>query len=110
MHFPDCGYAVRRRLATSVSASGFLLHRADVGDAGVPSGRTRSRAEGLLAGALEFDRVFRAPTPMIADFPVVNRGTEWLVLMPPGLVSEIVVPAWSSAVTDPVRDLRTTCS
>ncbi len=34
-----------------------------------------------------------APTPMIALCPDINRGTEWLVPMPPGLVSEIVVPA-----------------
>ena len=33
-----------------------------------------------------------APTPMIADWPSISRGTEWFVPMPPGLVSEIVVP------------------
>ena len=34
-----------------------------------------------------------APTPMIAHCPAISRGTECLVPMPPGLVSEIVVPA-----------------
>ncbi len=40
-----------------------------------------------------------APTPMMAPWPDCRRGTEWLVPMPPGLVSEIVVPAKSSAVS-----------
>ena len=39
-----------------------------------------------------------APTPMIAPWPFIRRGTEWLVPMPPGLVSEIVVPWKSSTV------------
>ena len=34
-----------------------------------------------------------APTPMMALWPVIRRGMEWTVPMPPGLVSEIVVPA-----------------
>ena len=34
-----------------------------------------------------------APTPMMAVCPAINRGTEWLVPIPPGLVNEIVVPA-----------------
>ena len=40
-----------------------------------------------------------APTPTIVPWPAGSRGTEWLVPMPPGLVSEIVVPAKSSAVS-----------
>ena len=47
-----------------------------------------------------------APTPMIAPCPAVSRGTEWLVPMVPGLVSEIVVPEKSSAVRLPARALR----
>ena len=38
----------------------------------------------------------RAPAPMIAPWPFMSRGTECTVPMPPGLVSEIVVP-WKSA-------------
>ena len=34
-----------------------------------------------------------APTPMIAPCPAISRGTEWTVPIPPGLVSETVVPA-----------------
>jgi hypothetical protein len=34
-----------------------------------------------------------APTPMIVPWPGISRGCEWTVPMPPGLVSEIVVPA-----------------
>ncbi len=34
-----------------------------------------------------------APTPTIAPWPATSRGIEWTVPMPPGLVSEIVVPA-----------------
>ena len=34
-----------------------------------------------------------APTPMMALWPAIRRGTECTVPMPPGLVSEIVVPA-----------------
>ena len=34
-----------------------------------------------------------APTPMIVPWPCISRGTECTVPMPPGLVSEIVVPA-----------------
>ena len=33
-----------------------------------------------------------APTPMIAPWPAVSRGTEWLVPIVPGLVRLIVVP------------------
>ena len=36
------------------------------------------------------------PTPMIAPWPCISRGTEWLVPMVPGLVSVMVVPAKSS--------------
>ena len=34
-----------------------------------------------------------APTPMIVPWPGISRGIECTVPMPPGLVSEIVVPA-----------------
>ena len=34
-----------------------------------------------------------APTPMIVPWPASSRGCECTVPMPPGLVSEIVVPA-----------------
>src|SRR3954447_3578283 len=47
-----------------------------------------------------------APTPMMAPWPAINRGTEWTVPMVPGLVRLIVVPAKSSAVSLPVRALR----
>ena len=51
-----------------------------------------------------------APTPMIAPWPCISRGTEWLVPSVPGLVSEIVVPAKSSPVSAPVRALCTIAS
>ena len=51
-----------------------------------------------------------APTPMMQPWPGISRGTECTVPMPPGLVSEIVVPAKSSAVSAPARALRTTSS
>ena len=34
-----------------------------------------------------------APTPMIAPWPLISRGTECTVPIPPGLVNEMVVPA-----------------
>ena len=34
-----------------------------------------------------------APTPMMVPWPCMSRGIECTVPMPPGLVSEIVVPA-----------------
>ncbi len=40
-----------------------------------------------------------APTPMIAPWPAVSRGTEWLVPIVPGLVRLIVVPEKSSIVS-----------
>lgn len=51
-----------------------------------------------------------APTPMIAPWPACSRGTEWLVPMPPGLVSEMVVPAKSSAVSLLLRAFLTMSS
>ena len=51
-----------------------------------------------------------APTPMIVPWPFISRGTEWLVPMVPGLVSEIVVPWKSSTVSLPSRVRRTTSS
>ena len=47
---------------------------------------------------------------MIAPWPFIRRGTEWLVPMPPGLVSVIVVPWKSSTVSLLSRALRTTSS
>ncbi len=47
-----------------------------------------------------------APTPTIVPCPACSLGTEWFVPMVPGLVSEIVVPAKSSAVSEPPRALR----
>ena len=40
-----------------------------------------------------------APTPMIAPWPFISRGTEWLVPMVPGLVRLTVVP-WKSATVE----------
>ena len=51
-----------------------------------------------------------APAPMIAPWPRIRRGTECSVPMPPGLVSEIVVPAKSPAVSLLSRALRTSAS
>ena len=51
-----------------------------------------------------------APAPMIAPWPTVRRGTEWTVPMPPGFVSEIVVPPKSSTVSLFARALRTRSS
>ena len=51
-----------------------------------------------------------APTPMIAPWPFISRGTEWTVPMPPGLVSVSVVPWKSSTVSLPSRALRTISS
>ena len=48
-----------------------------------------------------------APAPMIAPCPAISRGTECTVPMVPGLVSEIVTPAKSSAVSLPSRARRT---
>ena len=42
----------------------------------------------------------------MAPWPGVNRGTEWLVPIVPGLVSEIVVPVKSSVVSALLRALR----
>jgi hypothetical protein len=51
-----------------------------------------------------------APTPMIAPWPCMSRGTECTVPMVPGLVSEIVVPAKSSTVSLPLRAFLTISS
>ena len=48
-----------------------------------------------------------APTPMIAPWPCIRRGTEWTVPMVPGLVRVIVVPWKSSTVSLLPRALRT---
>src|SRR5215217_8915342 len=40
------------------------------------------------------------PTPMIAPWPCIRRGTEWFVPMVPGLVKVMVVPAKSSRVSE----------
>ena len=50
----------------------------------------------------------RAPAPTMQPWPFIRRGTEWTVPMPPGLVSEIVVP-WKSAAVSllaRVREMR----
>lgn len=41
----------------------------------------------------------RAPAPMMQPWPFIRRGTEWTVPMPPGFVSESVVPAKSPATS-----------
>ncbi len=51
-----------------------------------------------------------APAPTIAPWPCIRRGTECTVPMVPGLVSEIVTPAKSSAVSLPSRARRTMSS
>src|ERR1700753_1300970 len=51
-----------------------------------------------------------APTPMMAPWPGISRGTECSVPMVPGLVSEIVVPWKSVTVSVPARVLRNTSS
>ena len=51
-----------------------------------------------------------APTPMMAPWPGMRRGTECSVPIVPGLVSEIVVPWKSATVSLPLRALRTTSS
>ncbi len=48
-----------------------------------------------------------APTPMMAPWPFISRGTEWLVPMVPGLVSEMVVPWKSSTPSLLLRALTT---
>ena len=50
------------------------------------------------------------PTPMIAPWPFISRGTECTVPMPPGLVSDIVVPWKSGTVSLLSRALRTMSS
>ena len=52
----------------------------------------------------------RAPTPMIAPWPDISRGTEWTVPIVPGLVKVIVVPWKSSTASLLLRALRTTSS
>ena len=51
-----------------------------------------------------------APTPMIAPWPFISRGTECWVPMPPGLVRLIVVPWKSETSSLPSRALRTMSS
>ena len=51
-----------------------------------------------------------APTPMMAPWPGIRRGTECSVPIVPGLVREIVVPWKSATVSLPLRALRTTSS
>ncbi len=50
------------------------------------------------------------PTPMIAPWPFIRRGTEWLVPIVPGLVRLIVVPWKSETCSLPPRALRTRSS
>src|SRR5882757_8617434 len=51
-----------------------------------------------------------APTPMIVPSPLISRGMECTVPIPPGLVRLIVTPAKSSAVSLLVRALRISSS
>ena len=51
-----------------------------------------------------------APTPTITPWPFMRRGIEWTVPMPPGLVSDTVVPVKSSIVSLPARAFFTTSS
>ncbi len=50
------------------------------------------------------------PTPMIAPWPFIRRGTEWLVPIVPGLVRLIEVPWKSVTASLPLRALRTRSS
>ncbi len=50
------------------------------------------------------------PTPMIAPWPFISRGTEWLVPIVPGLVRLIVVPWKSVTASLLLRALRTSSS
>ncbi len=50
------------------------------------------------------------PTPMIAPWPFISRGTEWLVPMVPGLVRLMVVPWKSLTASLLLRALRTISS
>ncbi len=50
------------------------------------------------------------PTPMIAPWPFIRRGTEWLVPIVPGLVRLIEVPWKSVTWSLPLRALRTRSS
>ena len=47
---------------------------------------------------------------MIAPCPAMSRGTDWVVPMPPGFVSETVVPVKSSIPKEPSRPRRTRSS
>ena len=47
---------------------------------------------------------------MMAPWPCIKRGTEWLVPIVPGLVKVMVVPAKSSTVSRPARAFFTICS
>ena len=51
----------------------------------------------------------RAPAPTMQPWPFMSRGTECTVPMPPGLVSEIVVP-WKSAAVSLLPRARVTRS
>ncbi len=51
-----------------------------------------------------------APTPMMAPWPSMSRGTECTVPMVPGLVRLMVVPWKSSTVSLLARALRTRSS
>ncbi len=50
------------------------------------------------------------PTPRMAPWPFIRRGTEWLVPMVPGLVRLIEVPWKSETWSLPLRALRTRSS
>ncbi len=63
----------------------------------------RELVERLVARALELGRVLERASADDAAWPFMRRGTEWTVPIPPGLVSEIVVPWKSAAVSLPPR-------
>ena len=71
---------------------------------------TASRARVSAAAPRNSAGYSMAPTPMIAPWPAMSRGTLWTVPMLPGFVSVIVVPAKSSAVSLPARARRTRSS
>ena len=63
---------------------------------------TASSASVSSAHALELGRVLHRADADDRALARISRGTEWTVPMPPGLVSEIVVPAKSSMVSLPL--------
>ncbi len=71
---------------------------------------TASRASVSVEAPWYWAGYSMAPTPTIAPWPGMSRGTECTVPIVPGLVRLIVVPTKSSAVSLPARARRTTSS